>query len=340
MNLLTVTRINDRKKISPYERRICMVKKFSRRDFLKRSSTLGVSAVLGGAALPHMFKGSLFTLDNEPLDITVVKGQDYAANTYKAVELLGGIEKFVPKGAKVALLPNTQSRHPGTFTKPDILRAVIQMCKKAGAKEVNCLSWLRQKHWDSTGLSKAVEEEGANLKLIDMKDETQYKAVPLANGKILKEAKIFNDLFDSDVFIDMPITKDHAGNRFTGTLKNYMGLNFQAINGTFHTGDRRREISDDIEHLDQCIADLNLALKPTLCIVDGTELITTNGPFGPGELIKPMKVIAGTDRVAIDSYCTTLWGMKGTDIIMIKKAFEHGIGEIDLNKVKIKEVSI
>ncbi|MCK7482483.1 MAG: hypothetical protein M0C28_39190 [Candidatus Moduliflexus flocculans] len=40
----------------------------------------------------------------------------------KAVELAGGMEVFVPKRAKVALLPNVQSRHPGSFTKPGILR--------------------------------------------------------------------------------------------------------------------------------------------------------------------------------------------------------------------------
>ena len=31
---------------------------------------------------------------------------------------------------------------------------------------------------------------------------------------------------DYDVLIDMPITKDHAGNKFTGTMKNLMGADF------------------------------------------------------------------------------------------------------------------
>ena len=50
--------------------------------------------------------------------------------------------------------------------------------------------------------------------------------------------------------------------------------------------------------------------------------------------------MAGVDRVAIDAYCTTLWGMEGKDIIMIKRAFEHKLGEIDLNKLKIKHLEI
>jgi uncharacterized protein (DUF362 family) len=92
-----------------------------------------------------------------------------------------------------------------------------------------------------------------------------------------------------------------------------------------------------IEHLDQSIADLNTVVKPALNVVDATEFITTNGPFGPGEIIKPKKVVAGVDRVAIDSYCASLWGLKAGDIIQIRKAQEHGLGQFDLKKAKIKE---
>ena len=213
------------------------------------------------------------------------------------------------------------------------------MCKIGEAKEINFLSWLPRKFWEATGLAKAVEEEGANLKIVDLKDESLFKSVPIPKGKKLKETKIIKEMFDHDVFITIPITKDHVGNKFTGTMKNMMGLNFPKVNRFFHTGDTTDQ-PDDIANLDQCIADLNTIIKPDLCVVDATEFITTNGPFGPGKLIKPQKIVAGTDRVAIDSYCSTLWGLKGEDIIMIKRGFDHGLGEINLKKVKIKEIQI
>ena len=118
-----------------------------------------------------------------------------------------------------------------------------------------------------------------------------------------------------------------------------MGLNSQQNNRTFHIPGWKTDI-DSIRHLDQSIVDLNTIVKPDLCIVDATEFITTNGPFGPGKLLKPQKVVAGVDRVAVDSYCCTLWGLKGEDIIMIKQAHKLGLGEIDLSKVNIKEMSI
>ena len=58
------------------------------------------------------------------------------------------------------------------------------------------------------------------------------------------------------------------------------------------------------------------------------------------DLIKPQKVIAGTDRVAIDAYCATLFGYNPDDILVINNAYNHGIGEMDLNRIKIEELVI
>ncbi len=316
-----------------------MEEKIGRREFFKRGAKIGLSAVAGSSVLYQVIEGSVHAIGAEKIDVAVVRGSDYLQNTIKVVELLGGMEKFVQKDSRVAILPNTQSRHPGTYTKPEIARAVVRMCQKAGAREVSCLSWLTRKDWEGTGLAQAVEEEGANVKLVDRDDESLFKAVPVPHGKVLKEAKIMKEFFDNDVFIDMPITKDHAGNRFTGTMKNLMALNFRTVNRSFHKEDWTTNKSS-IEYLDQCIADLNTVIKPALCVVDATEFITTNGPFGPGEIIKPLKVVAGVDRVAIDAYCASLWGLDAKDIVMIQKGFEHKLGQIDLSKVRIKEIEI
>lgn len=312
-----------------------MGSKISRRDFFKRGAHIGVTAAIGSGVISQLLNSPL-SHASEGIDIAVVKGADYLTNTIKAVDLLGGIKKFIPENSKVAILPNAQRWHPGTFTKPEIVRAVIKMCKKAGAKEVNCLSWLDKKNWEATGLAVALEEEGANLKLVE-RNEALFKPVKIPKGKALKKARIMKEFYNNDIFINMPITKDHAGNKFTGTMKNFMGLNSPQNNRTFHKEGWKTERSA-IEHLDQSIADLNTIIKPSLCIVDATEFIITNGPMGPGEIIKPQKIIAGVDRIAIDAYCTTLWGLKAEDIIMIIRGYDHGLGEINLKKVKMKEV--
>jgi uncharacterized protein (DUF362 family) len=308
-------------------------KRLGRRRFLKDGLFFGAASAVGvrGLSAAGLFKRP--RTRKHPSLLAVITGPDYGKNALKAVGVLGGMKKFVAKGAKVALLPNSQSRHPGTFTSPEILKSVIRMCRDAGASEIHCLSWLNEKNWEASGLGKVIQDEGAKLILVERREE-DFQSVPIPKGIALKEAFVMKQLFRHDVLINMPITKDHSGNRFTGALKNIMGLNSSTSNSTFHKDEKD---ASAIEFLDQCIADLNTVITPQLCIVDATEYIITNGPFGPGKIQRSQTVVAGTDRIAIDGYCTTLRGMKPRDIIMIRKAYEHGLGEIDLSKVTIIE---
>jgi uncharacterized protein (DUF362 family) len=312
-----------------------MANKIGRREFFKKSAKLGFSAAVGCGFVRCSGGVKGAPEEEELVDMTVATGSDYFANTVKAVDGLGGMSVFVPKDARVAILPNSQSRHPGTFTKPAVIQAVVEMCRKAGAAEVNCLTWLNPENWEASGLDVAVKEAGANLKFIEA-EEANFKAVPVQGWKAHQELMIMKEFYNNDVFIDIPITKDHAGNKFTGTMKNLMGLNYRPNNRLFHKEDWTTN-PESIQFLDQCIVDMNKAITPTLCVVDATEFITTNGPFGPGELAKPQKVIAGVDRVAIDAYSSTLWGLTGEEIHAIKLGSEQGLGEMDLNKVRIKE---
>jgi uncharacterized protein (DUF362 family) len=310
----------------------------NRRQFLGRGAAIGAAAFLGKESWAGLAGIPGPDQSPPPAGIAVAIGADPAAMTAKAVEVLGGFGRFVKKGSKVALLPNVQSRHPGTFTKPEILRTVIRMAQGAGAAEVVCLSGLTQQHWDGTGLSRVCEEEGAALKLIPA-EETHYRAVAIPGGRLLREARIIDALFEADVFINLPITKDHAGNRFTGTMKNLMGLNSRAANRAFHKPNWKSDPAD-IDHLETCIVDLNLVLAPALNIVDATEVITTNGPMGPGELLKPMKIVAGVDRVAVDAYCAGVLGLTARDIVAIRQAGERKLGEIDLGRVRVVEIKV
>lgn len=306
--------------------------KIKRRTFLKHSAIAGLTPFMGS----KLFSTSKSSA--KPV-ISVVEGADYFKNTLRAVEQLGGISKFVPKNSKVAILANPQRNNPGAFTSAKVVDAVIKLCKKAGAKEINLISWSTEKNWRATGLLKVVEDNKVNLKIADLKDESLFKPVPIPNGKALKEARIMKEFFENDVFINVPVTKDHAGNKFTGTMKNLMGINSPMNNRTFHKPGWKTDLNS-ITHLDQSIADLNTIIKPDLCIVDATEFIITNGPFGPGKIHKPQKVVAGTDRIAIDAYCSTLWGLNPMDIIMLRKGYEHKLGEIDLKKINIKELKV
>ena len=169
------------------------------------------------------------------------------------------------------------------------------------------------------------------------KNEELWTSFDITRGKALKKVRVFKALFESDVFINMPIVKDHIGSRYTGSLKNYMGTSHPLDNRPFHPTFE----GENLEHMEHCIADLNTVVRaPDLIVMDAMEILTTNGPFGPGEITKPQQVVVGRDRVAVDSYSATLLGLKGEDVAMIAHAYEHGLGEIDLAKVKIEKLNL
>jgi uncharacterized protein (DUF362 family) len=310
-----------------------MSESITRRSFIKGSTVLGAASILGGNAIGWMQKLA-FAEGN--VDIASVKGADYFLNTIKAVEILGGMGKFVSKQAKVGLLINSPWEHPGSYVRPEITLAVVQMCRDAGAKEIGVFKSLGNSYWRRSALSEKFRDEVKNIRSL----EGGYTEVSIPRGRSLKKAEVARGLLDCDVLIDIPIAKDHTGVLFTGTMKNMMGATTYGTNRFFHSGSGARGSYDDVEFLSQCIADLNLVRKPDLCIVDGTEVLSTNGPQGPGKLIKPQKVFAGVDRVAMDVYGANLLGLKGEEIPTTRKAQEHGLGEIRLARLRIQEVTL
>ena len=310
-----------------------MVGKITRRSFLIKGAILSA-----GSALIRRF-AKAGPIKDESIDIAVVKGTDYFESTIEAVELLGGMGKFVPENSKVAILANPQSNKPGTYTKPEIIRAVMRMCKEAGARNVGCIGWLPRYMWENTGIKKVIDSEGADLVITNAAIPGQFRKVAVPKGIILKEARILRTFYNYDILVNINITKEHSGTSFSGVLKNLMGMNSPQSDQTFHKTDPSTG-RDSIPYLEQCIADLNTIIHPDLCIADSTEFITTNGPMGPGKLKRPLKVIAGTDRVAIESYCASFFDLKPKNVIAIQKAYEHGLGEMDLTKLKIREKEI
>ncbi|MDX1779115.1 MAG: DUF362 domain-containing protein, partial [Thermodesulfobacteriota bacterium] len=270
-----------------------MTKKIDRRTFISKSSKVALSTFVGGSMLPYLYTGTLTDAQaSEKTDVTAVTGGNYFNNTIKAVELLGGMNKFVTKGSKVGLLINSSFEKPGTYVMTDVTLAVLKMCYGSGAKEIVLLNKSSsQEYWNRSSLSKEFQDE---IKSLQTAGKTFVKK-EIPQGKTLKEAQIVTEFMECDIFINMPKTKDHAGTNFTGNMKNMMGVTSHETNGFFHFGSSKTKTKDyysDVQFLSQCIADVNLIRKPDLCIADATELITTNGPFGPGKIIKPQQVIA------------------------------------------------
>lgn len=311
-----------------------MKSKMDRRDFLKSGSLLGTAALIGGPFAGKLFSDSI----SGNFKITSVKSSNRFNSTVKAIELLGGMKKFIPNKGKVGLLINAPEwfRKPGSFVHPDIVLAIVNMCLEAGSGEIAYLIDPPGDYYNRTDLKKKYSKEINGIK----KCSGNYIHKDIPKGKSLKKVEIIKELFECDVIINVPIIKHHVGTHISCSLKNMMGANTSSSNRFFHHGSGARGGYDDINFLSQCIADLNTLRKPDLCIMDATVFLETGGPAGPGRLKRINRVVAGTDPVAVDSYCSGFLGHKPGSIKMIKMAHDSGIGDMFYSKKDIKVVSI
>lgn len=308
-----------------------------RRDFLRTSA-------LAGAALTLDFKGLSAALMNNTVaveavpDMVAVMGGEPAVMLDKALEALGGIEKYVKKGQKVVIKPNIGwDRTPELAgnTNPELVSALVKKCLAAGAEKVTvfdhtCDNW--QKCYESSGIERAAKAAGAIV--MPANDEKYYRAVSIPNGKNLKSAKIHEALVEADVWINVPILKNHGGAKLTCAMKNYMGI----------VWDRRFFHQNDLQ---QCIADIcTWEKKPVLNIVDAYRILFQNGPQGrnASDVATLKSLIVSPNIVAIDTAALSLFNqVKKLDLAAashIGKGEAQHLGTTDLKSLNIKRIKL
>mgnify|MGYP000005727319 FL=1 len=290
-----------------------------RREFL-------VKAIVGSAVLSLNFP--LFSKEKHFPDLAVVKGNDPYKITKEAVSLLGGIKKFISKGDIVVVKPNIGwDRKPeqAANTNPLVVKAVIELCYEAGAKQVKVLDNpcnQARRTYARSGIAKAAKSAGAK---VYFPNPRHLKKVNLG-GEWLKEWEVYSDFLEVDKIINVPIAKHHSLTRLTMGMKNWIGC----------LGGNRNQLH---QRIDQAITDLSAFFKPCLTILDAYRILIKNGPQG-GRLsdVKLQKtVVAGIDYVAVDSYGTTFFDLKPEELGYLKLAYKRGLGEINLEKLKIEE---
>ena len=298
----------------------------TRRDFLKRAATVGVAA----AGLGGLIDGPSAEAAAGPT-IVVASKRDPAGLVRACMQALGGMGRFVKKGAVVLVKPNIGwAREPeqAATTNPQVVAEIVRLCRQAGAREVRVMDHpvdrpdavvLRM-----TGIQPTAEAAGARVSLAS--SPGLYETVKIRKGRALKSAEVMRDLRRADVVINVPIAKVHNQTGLTFGLKNMMGTAWDR--GAFHRS----------SSLDQAIADYATEIRPDLVILDAVRILLTKGPKGPGQMADKGLVVVGTDALAVDAYAATLFGWKPEAVGHLKKAYAAGVGEIDLGRITIENV--
>jgi len=294
--------------------------RYSRRQFLWQSAVLGASL-----AVPWVRRSAA---DLAPPDIVVAKGGSPTANCLAAVAALGGFARFVHRGDRVVVKPNPTGTRPpeaALSTHPELVAAVVRACREAGAAQVLVASNDPVRSFVATGIAAAAIEAGGAWEALEQRD--RYREVPVPRGRILRQEAIAIPVLEADVFINLPIVKQSPEVEITVALKNLMGVNWDRLH--YHRTD-----------LNQCIAELTSVIPHDLVIADANHVLLTNGPMGPGEVLKAGTVIAGIDPVAVDAFCARFLNRTPEQVPAVRIAGELGIGRMDLAALRIREISV
>ncbi|HWT76391.1 MAG TPA: DUF362 domain-containing protein [Mobilitalea sp.] len=260
--------------------------------------------------------------------LVVAQGTEPASLIEKGLAALGGIGQFVKNGDVVVIKPNfSVPRRPeeAATTNPQLVAAVVKQCLSAGAKEVRVIDFpfSGPTCLNNSGIKDAVEEAGGTA--YNINEESYFQNVEMG-GQILNSILFSTDVLNADVFINMPILKNHMMARVTMSMKNMMGLVWDR--GYFHSSD-----------LNQAIAELSAYRKADLIIMDAIKGIIDRGPTGPGTIKEWDQVIFGFDPVAVDAYGANLYGIDPNEIAYITAAAKLGVGEMDLSKITVQNVT-
>lgn len=262
-------------------------------------------------------------------DVTLAVAQQGAPGelTRTALKNYGGISTWVKPGDRVVIKPNlAYALKPAQATDvhPEVLAAVIALCQEAQAKEILVVEHPLASAQDAFRQSGAEEVcQAAGVRLVNLGSEAQYQDIEFHAGESIQNDQIARDILECDAYINIAIAKVHSASKVTLGMKNQMGAIFNR--GRYHsTGSG----AAGVDNLSANIADLAIALRPTLTVIDATRALMSNGPGGPGRVEEPKAVVVSADPVAADAYACRFLKVDPATVPHIKVAAERGLGKI------------
>ncbi len=300
----------------------------NRRDFIKTSVAAG-SALL----LSNPFSLLAATESEGLCDLVAVRGGEPAEMFRRGISEMGGMGAFVRYGQAVVVKPNIGWDTPperGACTNPELVGEIVRQCLAVGAGRVEVLDHtcdLWKNCYRNSGIEAAVKAAGGQM--VPGNSRRYYTDVRIPEGKRLTYAKVHRNVLEADVFINVPVLKNHGSTRLTLGMKNLMGV----------VWDRKYWHRSDLH---QCIADFSTFMKSDLTIMDGYRVMRTNGPMGVSEedvaLVKAQ--IIARDPVAVDAASAKMFGLQPDDVGYIPIADAMNVGSKDLNRLSIRKVRI
>lgn len=264
-------------------------------------------------------------LDIPKAKVSIVVCEEYSPKLLdekigQALELIGGLDKFVKPGMRVLLKPNLLSAKAperAITTHPEIVASVARAVRKLGADVIVGDSPGGAKRgvkrvWENTGMLAMAEREklelvnfeSAGVVKFEIKDRVYYLAKPAV---------------EADLIISLPKLKTHVLTLMTGGVKNMFGL----IPG-FRKGEYHKRAPRPTEFA-QIVVDILSLCPPGLTIMDAVLAMEGDGPSS-GSPRWTKLILASSDPVAIDVIASEIIGLRPDQVPTTKIASEAGLG--------------
>jgi uncharacterized protein (DUF362 family) len=253
-----------------------------------------------------------------PGAIAIAGGAGPVSNLSRALAAIGGISSFIRPGERVLIKPNCawdRSPEQAANSNPQLIGELARRClTEAGAASVvvadnSCHDPARV--FARSGIAGAAAGAGAQV----VHQQRTGTVIADLGGSLLGPWQVLEPFAKADRVINVPVVKHHSLALATIGMKNWIG----ALVG------QRRILH---QHLEQVIAELATAFRPTLTVVDATRVLTGGGPTGGAlNLVRPVDQVAvATDPVAAEAWGASLLGLGPNELPHLDLAARQGLG--------------
>ena len=263
--------------------------------------------------------------------IALEKAEDYSRSEMKnRIESLlsrfGGMKTFVNPGERVLLKPNLLSAKPpeaAVTTHPEVVRAVIEMVRDAGAiplvgdsPGVGGLARVAE----TSGILEVVRETGAEL--VEFKESME-----ISGEGVFKRFELARPYLEADRVINLPKLKTHEMMTMTCSVKNLFG----AVVGMAKAGWHLKAGEDRLLFAGMLLEIYRLR-KPDLNIVDAIVAMEGDGPSSGSP--RPVGLLlAGVNPVAVDVIAGEILGIPKSLLYVERAAQKMGIAGADRSTI-------
>jgi uncharacterized protein (DUF362 family) len=224
----------------------------------------------------------------------VIYSTDIAKGIDEVVARMGNLD-FIKPGQKILIKPNVNSDDPapGT-THPQALAEMVRLVKAKGAYVIvgdrSNPQWKTITAMKATGMYSAAKEAGAD-EIVGFDNEEWIRIVPEKAKNWPNGFRIPKRLAEIDHIISLPVLHTHSITGHSLAIKNLVGLIHPADRMLFHASGKPEKM----------IAEISLAIKPSLTVIDGTRAFIEGGP-SEGKVAETKVYIASKDVLTADIF--------------------------------------